>query len=109
MSSFEPLMRPGDLPAINRERVNARGNEEVVDYLLKLVRALEERVMGQLVHTMNLMLQLMGPGVYYLQLPNPTSGAFIEGDMRFFRNGSAVELQTLDSGGTWQTIWSASY
>lgn len=107
---FEPITKPGDLPAINRERVKMRGNDEVVDYLLRLVRALEERVLGRLVETLNLILQMIGPGVYYFQLPSPTTGAFAEGDMRLYKNSAgAIELQELDAAGTWLTVWSADY
>ena len=109
MSNFEPIMKPGDLPAINRELVKQRGNDEVVDYLLRLVRALEERVLGKLVETVNLILQMIGPGVYYFQLPNPTTGAFAASDMRLYRmpDGS-IELQEYD-GTTWNRVWAADY
>ena len=101
-------MRPGDLPAINRERVKARGADEIVDYLLKLVRALEERVLGQLVQTMNLFLQLFNEGVFYFQFPD-ANGVFASGDMRLYRmpDGS-IELQEFD-GAIWNMVWKADY
>lgn len=106
---FDPIMQTGDLPTINRERVKSRGNEEVVDYLVGLVRALEERVLGRLVETVNLILQLIGPGIFYFQLPNTTTGAFATGDMRLYKEtDGSIHLQEFD-GTTWNTVWQADY
>jgi len=103
--SFEPITKPGDLPAINRERVKARGTDEVVDYLLRLVRALEERVLGKLVETVNLILQLIGPGVYYFSQPD-VNGDYPEDSWRIIKLGDNIELQKKVSG-TWtkMALW----
>ena len=90
------------MPVINRERVKARGTDEIVDYLLKFARALEDRMVNQI---MNLFLQLFNEGVVYFRLPD-SNGVYPEGTWRFIYLNNAIELQKMISG-TWtkQAKW----
>ena len=98
MSTFEAIMKIGNLPVINRETVKKRGIPEIVDYDIRFARALQESVLNKLQETVNYIIQLMGPGVFYFQLPNPATGEHADGGWRFILNDAAIELQKKVSG-----------
>jgi hypothetical protein len=96
--TIELINQPsGILPVINRERVKARGNEEIVDFLMVLIKALKEDLLRDLIHIINAQLSMMNVGVVNFQLPD-VNGVYADGSWRLMYVSGGVELQKKVAG-----------
>lgn len=98
---LEYLNEQRGLPTINRELVKQRGQDEITDYLFRLVRCLSEDLLRIYSLTINNILHLTNVGCFYFQLPD-SNGNYKDGDRRFIDVNGGVELQQM-VGGVWKT------
>lgn len=94
------------LPAINRDLVKQKGQDEIVDYLVRLVHVLQEDLIRTFMQLINNQLHLMNVGCFNFSLPD-VNGVYADGSWRFILTGGNIELQKKISG-TWtkQALWS---
>lgn len=69
-------------PTLPRIGEDVTRTTEVVEYLVKLVRILQENFLGTLTTVTNLQLNLSNVGVWYSQLPNSATGTYADGTWR---------------------------
>jgi hypothetical protein len=96
--TIELINQPsGILPVISRERVKERGTAEITDYLLLLIKALQEDLLRNFTAIMNVQLSMMNVGVFNFQLPD-VNGVYPEGAWRLMYVSNGIELQKRLSG-----------
>jgi len=98
--AIDKLSQINILPPINREKILSGGLPEVVDYVVKLVNALQEGALRDLMMVVNNQLFLTDEGVFAFDLPD-ADGNYKEGDHRFIKVDEGIELQIYNSG-AWQ-------
>ena len=101
--AIDPIPEIGNLPAINREKVSERGLDEVVDYLVLLVKSLQDDLTGQFVSIINLLLSLVNVGVWYSALPD-SDGVYPEGTWRIRDDGTDLLIEVYQSS-VWVIKW----
>ena len=95
--SLQPIIEEPTLPKINEKLVKERCLPEVVDYLIRLVAALQENLIRNIIQMINIQLSLVNVGVFYSNLPD-LNGVYPDGTWRLIKVGDGMELQTKIAG-----------
>ena len=90
------------LPVINPERVKQRGTAEITDYLLLLIKSLQEDLLRAIVQIINLQSSMSNVGVFNFDLPD-LNGVYADGSWRFIKLTDGIELQK-KLAGTWEKV-----
>lgn len=89
------------LPKIDRDMVLKeglqKGTSEIVDYLIKLVRVLQEDLIRTVINVTNNQLKLINVGVVNFDLPD-INGSYKNGDIRLIKTNGGIELQQRANG-----------
>jgi histone deacetylase complex regulatory component SIN3 len=75
---------------------------EIVEYLVRLVKVLQENFLQTLTQVTNIQLSLANTGVYYFDLPDD-NGVYADNSWRLIKVDDAIQLQKRVTG-SWEKV-----
>lgn len=105
--AIDIMVEKGQLPKISRRKVKEQGRDEIVEYLERLAKHLQEDLLRKMIQIQNIQLQLMNVGVFYYDLPD-VNGVYPEGSFKSIKVSDGIELQRMNDSDTWVKVTRSS-